>query len=405
MSNRFPFPDENSITRLEFENGMVLLIYPNPTVKSVTLFGALRAGSLYENPVRNGLASLTAAALMRGTRTRDFDALYGTLEDIGADLGFSAGRHSISFAGRALAEDLPVLIDVLEDVLRRPSFPVDPVDKLRTRRLTELNYSQYDTRYRATRAFREALYPDHHPYHYSTYGSPMTLPNLVTDNLRDFHRKHYGPDGMVTVIVGAVKPDDVIEMVGGKLADWSNLNQPDAPILPAIHSPDKTERLYTGIPGKSQTSIVMGTLGPSRLNQDYNAAIVANSILGEFGLMGRIGDVVREQLGLAYYAYSRIEGGSGPGTWAIEAGVAPDDVELTLEKICDEIRRIVSEPVSDDDLADNQSYFTGRLPLRLEDSDGIAATLMALERYGLGLNYIHNYHETIYALTKSDLQS
>ena len=399
----YSLPDSKTITRVQYDNGMVLMVYPNPAVRSVTVFGALRAGSIYENPARNGLASLTAAALMRGTRTRDFDQLHSTLEDIGADLGFNAGKHSVSFGGRALAEDLPVLIDVLEDTLRRPSFPVEPVDKLRTRRLTELNYSQYDTRYRAGRSFQETLYPDSHPYHYATYGSLMTLPNLVTENLRDFHRKHYGPDGLVLVVVGAVTPDDVVELVGEKLADWTNLNQPEAPELPALASPEATKRIYTGIPGKTQTSIVMGSPGPSRFAPDYNAAVLANSILGEFGLMGRIGDVIREQLGLAYYVYSRVEGGSGPGTWTVEAGVAPENVDLTLEKICEEITRLVNEPVSDEDLSDNQMYFTGRLPLRLEDSDGIAATLMALERYNLGLDYIKNYHDTIYALTKEDL--
>lgn len=403
MVTPFRLPSAETITRVELDNGIVLLVYRNPAVRSVVMYGSLRAGSVYEAHTRNGLASLTAASLMRGTRQRDFDAIYGTLEDIGADLSFGAGKHTVSFSGKALAEDLPVLVDVLSEVLRQPAFPVEPVNKLRAARLTDLNYSQYDSRYRAMRAFRQALYPENHPYHYATYGSLNTLPNLFAETLRDFHRRHYGPDGMVISVVGAIEPDEAVQIIRDKLEIWQNVNQPEPPTLPDIALPQTMKTVHVPLPGKTQASVVMGTIGPSRFAPDYNAAVLANSILGEFGLMGRIGDVIRERLGLAYYAYSRIEGGSGPGAWTVEAGVAPENVDLTLEKILEEVHHLVSEPVSDEDLADNQSYFTGRLPLRLENSSGIAATLLSLERYGLGLDYIVHYADRINSLTKDDL--
>jgi zinc protease len=120
-------------------------------------------------------------------------------------------------------------------------------------------------------------------------------------------------------------------------------------------------------------------------------------------MMGRIGAEVREKLGLAYHASSRVEGGHGPGPWSVNAGVNPANVQLATERIVDEIRRITTEPVSAEELADNQAYFTGHLPLQLENNDGIAGSLLNMETYDLGLDYLVNYRGEINKLTRDDL--
>jgi zinc protease len=120
-------------------------------------------------------------------------------------------------------------------------------------------------------------------------------------------------------------------------------------------------------------------------------------------MMGRIGASVREELGLAYYAYSQIDGGMGPGPWSIAAGVNPANVGLAIERIIDELRRLTSEPVSDQDLSDNQAYYVGHLPLQLESNEGIAGTLHNMELYHLGLDYLITYRDQICSLTKEDL--
>jgi zinc protease len=403
MIRIYDLPRPETITRVALPNGITILVYENPEVESVVLSGSLEGGSIFEMPAQNGLSALTASALMRGTRTRDFDVLHGTLEELGADLSVGSGQQSLGFGGKALAEDLPVLVDLLNDVLRYPSFPADSIEKLKAQRLTELKYSQNDTRYRVGTAFREALFPTSHPYHYPITGTAETLTSLTSADLEAFHQKHYGPRGMIICIVGAVKAQDAVDIVQKHLADWENPNQPEPPALPPLTRPDAQRRLYTRIAGKTQSSILMGTLGPARTAPEYHAATLANSILGEFGMMGRIGSVIREQMGLAYYAYSRMEGGLGPGTWTMAAGVAPENVPIAVEATLEQVSRIIREPVSIDDLQDNQSYFTGRLPLRLENSAGIAGALQMMERYQLGLDYLARYQETINRLTVDDL--
>jgi zinc protease len=396
-------PGPDNITRVELENGIVVLVYENYAAQSVVIAGSIRAGSLYEDPLKSGLASITASALMRGTENRNFDAIHAALEDIGADLDVGAGVHTTGFNGKALAEDLPVLIDILSDVLRNPAFPKTQVERLRGEILTGLQYRQQDTRYRATRAFRENLYPENHAYHYSTRGTLETLPEIRRRDIKGFHKRHYGPAGMMITIVGAVAAGKAVDIVRERLGDWHNPKQPSPAQLPAMTSPEEIKRVSVVVPGKTQSDIVMGVPGPARRAEDYRPAIMVNSILGQFGMMGRIGEVVREKQGLAYYAYSGIEGGHGPGAWTVNAGVNPSNVQKAIDSVVQEVQRITVEQVSDQDIDDNKSYFTGQLPLQLESNEGIAGSILNMEAYGLGLDNLLTFRDEINALTKEDL--
>ena len=396
-------PSASSIHRAQLENGLTLLVYENPAVRSVNIMGSLHAGSLYESPEKSGLASLTALALMTGTKSRSFDEIHSGLEDIGAEFGIRGYVHKIGLYGKALAEDLPRLLDIANDALRQPVFPEGHLERLRGERLTWLQYSSFNTRYRAAKAMREALYPPPHPYHCGTYGDEETTANISREDLVGYRETHFGPRGMILVIVGAVQADEVIQQAGELFGDWQNPHQPAVRGVAEPKGLTGGARRFVFVPGKTQSDIKMGAVGPSRYAEDYLPAQLANSILGEFGMMGRIGKSVREEKGLAYYAFSQLGGGHGPDPWSVVAGVNPDNVDLAVDSIMAEIERLISEVASDDDLADNQSYFTGRLPLRLESNEGIAAHIHGMESYGLGLNYLAEYKDRIYGISKDDL--
>ena len=208
---------------------------------------------------------------------------------------------------------------------------------------------------------------------------------------------------MVISIVGAVEPEDAVQWVRAALGNWVNPDQPQLPDLPSVTPIQETITKKYDIAGKSQSDLVVGIAGPARSAEDFIAASVGNSVLGQFGMMGRIGDVVREQAGLAYYAFSSLSGGMGPGPWSVAAGVAPENVEQAIALIQSEIKRFVTEPVSPEELSDSQANFVGRLPLALESNAGVAGALLNLERYNLGLDYYRNYAEQINAITVDDI--
>jgi zinc protease len=335
---------------------------------------------------------------MRGTEQRDFQAIYHALETEGASLRFNGATHTVGFGGKSLVEDLPLLLELLTQSLRAPVFPAEQVERLRAHLLTGLTLRSQDTGDMASLAFGQMAYKDH-PYRHPEDGYHETIQAISRRDLVKFHREHYGPGGMVLAVVGAIAPRQAVEMVNQTLGDWTNPQQPEPPALPPVKPLEELISEQVEIPGKIQSDIVLGVAGPPRKAPEFFDASLGNNVLGQFGMMGRIGDAVREQAGLAYYAYSRISGGIGPGPWTVRAGVNPANVEQAIELIRSEIKRFISEPVSVDELNDSKANFIGRLPLALESNNGVAGALINLERYNLGLDYYQRYADLVRAVT------
>jgi zinc protease len=150
--------------------------------------------------------------------------------------------------------------------------------------------------------------------------------------------------------------------------------------------------------------LILGTFGPSRASGDYLPAYLGNNILGQFGLMGRIGESVRSKSGLAYHAASSLNAWTDGGSWEFSAGLNPENLEKVIRLIKDEIRRYIDAPVTPDELDDSQSNLVGRLPLSLETSAGIASAILTMERFELGLDYYQRYGELIRAISAQDIQ-
>lgn len=395
-------PGADDITRVVLKNGITILCRTNFNSPSVVLRGNLPAGSLFDTDEKLGLADFTASAIMRGTEKRDFQAIYDALESVGASFGFGANMHTISFGGRALAEDLPLLVGMLSDGLRQPIFPDEHIERLRAQYLTGFAIRAQDTRDMAEVVFDEILYADH-PYRHSGDGTPETIQAITRDDLVDFHQRNYGPRDMVLTVVGAIEVDDAIAQVEEMLGDWENSAQPPKPTVPEKTPLEERVQRHHAIEGKSQADLMLGFLGPKRLDDDFMAASLGNSVLGQFGLMGRIGDVVREKSGLAYYAYSSLSAGHGPGAWYVSAGINPANLEKAIDLIIKELELFIKSGPTEEELLDSQTNYIGSLPLSMESNGGVAGALLNIERYDLGLDYYRHYPDLVRAVTVNDV--
>jgi zinc protease len=398
--NSLPGPDD--IYREVLPNGITVLTRPNFNSPSVVLAGYFEAGALFDPDEKLGLAEYTTISLMRGTKTRTFDDIYNSLESVGASLGLNTGIHKSGFNGRSLSEDLPLLLDLLSEALREPVFPKTEVEKLRAQLLTGLAIRAEDTGDMASMAFDKILFKDH-PYSRPEDGYPETIQTIKRNDLVKFHREHYGPRGMVISIVGAVKPEAAVRQVKRALGSWQAKGQKETPALPPLKTLKKTVSKHHRISGKSQSDLIIGTNGPMRRDPEFMPASIGNNILGQFGMMGRIGDVVREKSGLAYYAYSSLSAGLGPGSWEVNAGVNPQNVKKATDLIVEELKRFVQEGVTADELADTKANFIGRLPLSLESNGGVANALLNIERHDLGLDYYRRYEGLVNEVTADEV--
>lgn len=395
-------PGPNDIYREVLPNGITVLARSNFHSPSVVISGFFEAGALFDPDEKLGLAEYTVLSLMRGTKKRSFDEIYNALESVGAGLGFSTGVHKSGFNGRSLAEDLPLLLELLCEALTMPVFPKAEVEKLRAQLLTGLAIRAEDTADMASMIFDSILFKGH-PYSRPEDGFPETVQKIKRDDLIKFHREHYGPRGMVIAIVGGVKPEDAVKQVKRALGGWQVKGQKESPALPPLKPLKKSISKHHRIAGKSQSDLVIGSNGPMRRDPEFMSASIGNNILGQFGMMGRIGDVVREKSGLAYYAYSSLNAGLGPGSWEVSAGVSPQNVKKASDLIQEELKRFVQDGVTTDELTDTKANFIGRLPLSLESNGGVANAMLNIERHQLGLDYYHRYQDLVNEVTAEEV--
>ncbi len=391
-----PGPDD--ITRVELPNGIIVLTRSNFASPSVVVTGYIPSGSINDPDDKLGLAYLTAMALMRGTQARSFSEIFGALESVGAAFGFGASTHNTGFGGRALVEDLPLLLSLFSESVRRPLFPADHVERLRAQCLAGLAIRAQDTADMAAMTFDELIFRSH-PYARPEDGFPHTIQAIQIQDLQAFHKAHYGPQGMVVSVVGGVSAQEAIERVQAAVGDWENPHQQPVPELSPAPPLTQSVRKHIPIAGKHQSDLVMGTLGPKRNSPDYLPASLGNSILGLFGMMGRIGEVVREQAGLAYSASASLNAMIEAGSWDVSAGVNPANLQRAIDLIRSELERFIREPVTQEELQDNQANYVGRLPLSMESNGGVANALLKQERFNLGLDYYWRYPEMVMQVT------
>ena len=402
LTENMPGPD--TIQRFELPNHITLLTMTNSNTPSIYMVGILETASKYDPSDKLGLADFTASMLSRGTKNRDFHQIHDLLESTGASLSFSASTQNTWFSGRSLSEDLPLLLEIATDCLTQPSFPQEYIERMRAQILTSLAIRDQDTGEMASMRFDQILFPDH-PYGQPTDGYPKTIKTITREDLLNFHSSFFYPAGMILVVVGDIQPSKILELVRNTLGSWVNPTKAELPSLPIIKPVYNLAREHVEIPEKSQTDILMGCLGPARVAADYLPIHLGNDILGQFGMMGRIGESVRIQAGLAYYAASNVNSWKDAGVWEFSAGVNPSNTEKTIDLIRKEIDKYLQKPVEPTELADSKSHLTGRLVLSMESNAGLANAIMSMEHFQSGLDYFQRYPTLINAITAEDILS
>jgi zinc protease len=382
-------------------NGIRVVVHENRSAPMVVLRLGLRASTSHDSPEVAGLASLVASGLNRGTTSRSFAEINAMVDAAGMAVGASAGRHQTTIGARCLTEDLALAVDLLADLTRNPTFPDDEIQLLKGQAQNGLRQAENDTGAVAHRNFRERCYPEGHPYRLRPQGYLPTLESIGAAQLRAAHADSFGVEGAVIVASGDIAFEYFIEMLEHSLGSWVHLGPPPV-VIEAVPLP-AASRYDATIDGKTQSDLVVGAPCIARSHPDFQAARLANLIFGRLGMMGRLGESVREAMGLAYGISSDLDAGPGAGPWAIRAGVNPTNVEAALDGIRSEIVRLHREGVTDDEFERARRFSTGSVALQLESNDGIASTISDMLLHDLGLDFIDRYPEIIGSVTIEDV--
>jgi zinc protease len=386
--------------RFELPNGLVLIVQENHANPTVAVRANLKAGKAYDPAGKAGTAELVAGLLDHGTTTRSAQQIAAELEGAAAEIEAGTGWETVGMHGKALSGDTVLLMRNLADLIRNPNFPQAELDNLREQSLAGLAQERDQPRSVAYRAFYRAALPAGDPYRVASFDEEEAgLKALTRDDLLAFHRTRYTPKTMTMAVVGDVTIEAVKALVEQYFGDWTG---PEPAILPfAASAPGAAQRVAVPVADKSETAIYLGFAGGlRRTDPDYYAAQIMNMILGGGGALdSRLGDVVRDQHGLAYSVGSAFHASTGAGPWYAQLGVNPANADKAITLVQAEITRMRDKGATPQEVRDAVAYLTGSQAIALETNAALAATLMDAEYFHLGLDYPERMGQAFAAVT------
>lgn len=391
-------------SRWVMDSGLTVLTQRKPSTEAVSIGLSFPAGASFDPAESEGLATLVARGLTRGTAARTKLQIGEILDDRGAHLAGTAGRHTAGLGARCRLADFETILGLISECARESVFPDAEVDRIRGDRLTSLREDEDDPATVVGNVVRELIYPEGHPYARRLRGTVASVSGVDAGQLRRFHEQHYGLASASLVIVGDLEPAQVLETVheafatSGDSGDRASGYRDAMPSIADAPRPDRVRRRVVELADKAQVDIALGNPGLRRTDPRYYAAAVLNMVLGRFAMGGRLGRSVREEQGMAYYTYSLFDGSLGPGPFLVRAGVQARHVEPAIRSILAEIERIRREPVAAEELGDAKAAMVRSLPRMLESNEGIASVLHQIEMFDLGLDYLERYPGLIEAV-------
>ena len=406
MASEATFAERVSLCQLSAGASLAVLV--NPHAPTVTIAGTLRAGPAY-TAGRFAVAGLAAAMLDRGTADHDRIELAGELENRGLQLAVRASAATptiVSFSAQGLAEELPRLVALLMEVLRRPTFPSDELDKLREQVLGSLVRERQETHERAFAALSRALFPEGHPLRRREIEErERELLSLTRDELAAFHEAVYGPAKMVLAVVGHVDPSTAASLFEEQMRDWPDPKMED-PSWPENEESEPVEERIQ-IADRPSLDVFLGHRGRLlRGSKEYPAAVLANSCLGQSTLTSRLGKVVRDEHGLTYGIYSRFFGTLHvAGPWAASVGVSAENLDRAVALSRQVISDFVEDGPTEQELADERSALAGAYRVGLATNSGIARELVTALTAGEGVDRLDRFPEDVLAVTRDDVMA
>jgi predicted Zn-dependent peptidase len=393
---RFPAFEQKTLG-----NGLRVVVIEQHEQPLVSLRMVLKAGKTFEPAGKAGLAQATASLLTKGTASRSAQQIAEAIDFVGGALNASTGTES-GFADAAVTSDqLDLGFDLLSDVVLRPTFPQEELDRWRRQALSGLQIQQQDAGYLAGNAMARLLYGNH-PYGSPADGTPESINGLTRDDLAAFHQRRYVPNDTILAIVGDVKPADAIARAEKAFGGWKT---GEAAKLPPVEaSSQKGHRIVViDKPDAVQTEIRLGQVAIAFRDPDFYAERVYNSVLGGTP-SSRLFDEVRRKRGLAYGAGSYFLEPTQPGWLEVTTSTKTESTLEALEVSLDVIRGLQKDPVPANELSAAKTYITGAFPLEIETADGIAGKVLEALKAGYGREFLETYNERISKVGAADVQ-
>ncbi|HSH41214.1 MAG TPA: pitrilysin family protein [Arenicellales bacterium] len=351
---------------------------------------------------KHGLASLVNTLMDDGAGGMDEEVVAEKLASVGARYSSQSARDMAILELKVLSdpEFLDPALEVFANIIGRPDFPADALERERQRTLVGLEQSRQTPRSVVQRLFYSELFGDH-PYGHMPEGDEESVGSISREDLVSFHRRYYTAANAVIAIVGDLSRP-AAESAASRIVEALPQGS-EPPPLPEVPEPVEGARVHEEFPSR-QSHLLLGQPGMARGDPDFFPLYVGNHILGGSGLISRLSVQIREERGLAYSVYSYFVPMQRRGPYILGLQTRNDQADDARRITLETVRRFIDEGPGADELAAAKNNITGGFPLRLDSNEDIANNLLNVAFYDLPLDYLDTYPDKVSAVTVEDIR-
>ena len=397
-SGTFPKPVEQTLP-----NGLRVIVIERHESPLVSAQVVIQNGGEVDPPELAGLADMTASLLTKGTQSRDATKIAEQIESLGGSLE-SGARWDSSFATVGVMSDkIAPAMEILADVVRRPTFKSEEVERLRQQYLDNLTLALGEPGSIARFVAARVVFGDS-PYGHPISGTTESLTRISAADIAKLHGRFYRPDNAILVLGGDINSKDGFALATKYFGDWQKPSTP----LPSLSAAMKDTTPKTGRivvidkPDAGQAAVYLARTGITRRDPDYFRGIVANSVLS--GYSGRLNQEIRIKRGLSYGAGSALDTRRDVGPFVASAQTKNESGAQVAELLLGEISRLSGSPPAEAELTPRKAVLIGSFSRNLETANGLVNQVATLALYGLSLDEINRYINNVQAIGSQDVQ-
>ena len=351
------------------KNGLTIITAPSEGTESITALVLVDVGSRFERAALNGGAHFIEHLLFKGTERRPSTrTITSTLDKFGAEYNAFTAKDVTGYHVKIVPEQLPLVMDILEDMLFHSLFKPEEIERERGVIIEEINMYEDNPVMSIGDLFEETLYGAHHPLGRDTAGKREVIQRMTRPQLLVFRNHHYIPSRAVIVVAGKCDHDAVVRLTSGNFLKHMRGKSHTFEKAPA--SPTEV-RVALKKKQTAQAQVAMGFRGLHYTHPARYAATLLSAILGG-SMSSRLFIEVRERRGLAYSIRTDVNLYRDAGSFSVFAGVDPARIDRAITVIRKELQRAAAKVVSAKELADAKTFVSGKFALQLEDSSTLA---------------------------------
>lgn len=392
-----------TVKSARLDNGAALKVVEQRELPLVHITLQLAGGGRLDRDMP-GLASFVATMIREGAGARDANSLQAELAFLGASLSSSADWDNTTITLRVAKRNLGPALDLMADVVLRPTFRAANVTQQRDLRLAGLLQQKDQPRALAQLAFNQALFPTGHPYNRSLGGDSLSTTKLDSATVRAFHAGAYRPMRATFTVVGDISDAEARTQLQRRFGNWT-VSGPERTPAPVLVNPVRTTArrlLLVDKPGAAQSVIMIGVPGIERTTPDYASVMVMNTILGG-SFSSRLMSNLRETKGYTYGVSSSFQWRPLPGAWIASSDVRTNVTDSSLVEFFKELNALRTAEVSAEELARAKAYLGLAVPGDLESTAQIAGQITSLAAFNLPLTYLQEYVAAVEKVTAADV--